>query len=66
MTIPTESSPPFDCCNWSITGLTCSSACGGSTNSDCRRNQEKKSGKCRKPIKAIRKRMKGNRENSIW
>ncbi|MNE19360.1 hypothetical protein D3C80_1124370 [compost metagenome] len=66
ITIPTDNSPPLDCCNWSITGFTCSSAWGGSTSSDCRRNQEKKSGKCRKPIRAIRNNRKGNSENSIW
>ncbi|MCY1549846.1 hypothetical protein D9M68_860480 [compost metagenome] len=66
MTIPTDNSPPLDCWSWSITGLTCSRAWGGSTSSDCRRSQEKKSGRCRKPINAIKKRMKGNSENSIW
>ncbi|MNH15865.1 hypothetical protein D3C79_754890 [compost metagenome] len=56
----------MDCCNWSITGFTCSSAWGGSTSSDCSRSQEKKSGRCRKPIRAIRNSRNGNNENSIW
>ncbi|RMS14023.1 hypothetical protein ALP75_204834 [Pseudomonas syringae pv. actinidiae] len=66
ITIPIDSKPPLDCCNWSITGLTCSKACGGRTSSDCRRSHEKKSGRCRKPIKAIRNSRNGNNENSIW
>ena len=32
----------------------------------CTRSQEKKSGRCRKPIRAIRNSRKGNSENSIW
>jgi len=47
-----------------MTGLTCSSATGGSTRVACSRSQAKNSGSCRKPSNAIRNSRKGNSENS--